>query len=269
LSKVLIVDDSVSVRKALERLLAPRNFDVNSASSAEHALELIATTVPDLIIADVVMPGMTGFELCQRLKAMPSYKQIPVILISGIVDAAVQSQAKESGAQSVVSKPFTPEDLFPQIDRALAQAVTSSAAASPATVEPAPLEAGMSKAPITKIQFDTYLNPLLEKAEIESAMIVTTSTEAEVLAQAGQSVANPELIAVYVRTFISISGGLGRNLELPELHGFALEFNGKSIFAQRINDTTALVLLIGGTNIPSTVRYLVQRQMPGLQQALA
>jgi CheY-like chemotaxis protein len=266
LSKVLIVDDSVSVRKALERLLAPRNFDVTSASSAEHALELIATTVPDLIIADVVMPGMTGFELCQRLKAMPSYKQIPVILISGIVDGAVQGQAKESGAESVVSKPFTPEDLFPQIDKALAKAATLNAAHAPIVNEPiVAFEPGM---PAPKIQFDTYLTPLLEKAEIESAMIVTTSTEAQVLAQAGQEIANGELIAVYIRTFISISGGLGRNLEFPELHGLALEFNGKSVFVQRINDTTALVLLIGGANIPSTVRYLVQRQMPGLQQAL-
>jgi CheY-like chemotaxis protein len=267
LSKVLIVDDSVSVRKALERLLAPRNFDVTSASSAEHALELIATTVPDLIIADVVMPGMTGFELCQRLKAMPSYKQIPVILISGIVDNAVQGQAKESGAESVVSKPFTPEDLFPQIDRALAKAATLNAVNAPIILEPiTALEPGT---PAPKIQFDAYLMPLLEKAEIESAMIVTTSTDAQVLAQAGQVITNGELIAIYVRTFVSISGGLGRNLEFPELHGLALEFHGKSVFVQRINDTTALVLLIGGANIPSTVRYLVQRQMPGLQQALA
>jgi CheY-like chemotaxis protein len=136
LSKVLIVDDSVSVRKALERLLAPRDFDVTSASSAEHALELIATTVPDLIIADVVMPGMTGFELCQRLKAMPSYKQIPVILISGIVDSAVQSQARDSGAESVVSKPFTPEDLFPQIDKAMAKALTLNASSTATVIEP-------------------------------------------------------------------------------------------------------------------------------------
>ena len=266
MSKVLIVDDSVSVRKALERLLAPRNFDVTSASSAEHALELIATTVPDLIIADVVMPGMTGFELCQRLKAMPSYKQIPVILISGIVDSAVQSQAKDSGAETVVSKPFTPEDLFPQIDKALAKVTALPTNFSPIVVEPTLLES--DRTVIHKIQFDTYLTPLLEKAEIESAMIVTTSTEAQVLAQSGQAILNAELIAVYVRTFVSISGGLGRNLEFPELHGFALEFNGKSVFVQRINDTTALVLLIGGANIPSTVRYLVQRQMPGLQQAL-
>jgi CheY-like chemotaxis protein len=266
LSKVLIVDDSVSVRKALERLLAPRDFDVTSASSAEHALELIATTVPDLIIADVVMPGMTGFELCQRLKAMPSYKQIPVILISGIVDSAVQSQAKDSGAESVVSKPFTPEDLFPQIDKALAKVATLNANNAPVVIEPIALEPG---APAPKIHFETYLMPLLEKAEIETALIVTTSTEAQLLAQAGQAVANGELVAIYIRTFISISGGLGRNLEFPELHGLALEFNGKSVFVQRINDTTALVLFIGGANIPSTVRYLVQRQMPGLQQALA
>jgi PleD family two-component response regulator len=119
--KILIVDDSVSVRKALERLLSPRQYSVLSASSAEHAMELIADEVPNLIIADVVMPNMNGFELTARLKSLDRFRNVPILLISGIVDAAVTAQAKEAGAEGVVSKPFTPEDLFPRIDAALAK----------------------------------------------------------------------------------------------------------------------------------------------------
>jgi CheY-like chemotaxis protein/predicted regulator of Ras-like GTPase activity (Roadblock/LC7/MglB family) len=120
MTRVLVVDDSVSVRKALERVLAPRQLEVMSASSAEQALEKVTLQRPDLVITDVVMPGMSGFEFCQMLKNTEPFTDIPVILISGIVDDHVLAQSRAVGAASVVTKPFTPEDLFPKIDSALA-----------------------------------------------------------------------------------------------------------------------------------------------------
>ena len=120
MTRVLVVDDSVSVRKALERVLAPRQLEVVSASSAEQALEKVTLQRPDLVITDVVMPGMSGFEFCQMLKNTEPFTDIPVILISGIVDDHVLAQSRAVGAASVVTKPFTPEDLFPKIDSALA-----------------------------------------------------------------------------------------------------------------------------------------------------
>jgi CheY-like chemotaxis protein len=120
MTRVLVVDDSVSVRKALERVLAPRQLEVMAASSAEQALEKVTLQRPDLVITDVVMPGMSGFEFCQMLKNTEPFTDIPVILISGIVDDHVLAQSRAVGAASVVTKPFTPEDLFPKIDSALA-----------------------------------------------------------------------------------------------------------------------------------------------------
>lgn len=79
--KVLVVDDSVSVRKALERILAPRSLVVSSANSAEQALEQITHDKPDLIIADVIMPGLSGFDLCELIRKNPVYGHVPVILI--------------------------------------------------------------------------------------------------------------------------------------------------------------------------------------------
>ena len=66
--QILIVDDSVSVRKALERILKTRKMEVEAAKSAEDALETLQTLSPDLIIADVIMPGLSGFELCKSIK---------------------------------------------------------------------------------------------------------------------------------------------------------------------------------------------------------
>jgi CheY-like chemotaxis protein/predicted regulator of Ras-like GTPase activity (Roadblock/LC7/MglB family) len=121
MTRVLVVDDSISVRKALERILAPQQLSVLAAESAEKALSLMPEANADLVIADVVMPGMTGFELCQTLKSDPNYQHIPVMLISGIVNASVENQARQSGAVGVVKKPFTPDDLFPKIKQAMAK----------------------------------------------------------------------------------------------------------------------------------------------------
>ena len=139
--RVLVVDDSISVRKALERVLAPRRMDVSAAASGEQALEQLRVQVPDLLIVDVVMPGMSGFELCSSIKADAGLRHVPVILISGIVDEGVMAQAKEVGAVSVVSKPFTPDELFPKIDAALhgLNATHAPSSSFEAVVQPAPV----------------------------------------------------------------------------------------------------------------------------------
>jgi CheY-like chemotaxis protein/predicted regulator of Ras-like GTPase activity (Roadblock/LC7/MglB family) len=136
MTRVLVVDDSVSVRKALERVLAPRQLEVMSASSAEQALEKVTLQRPDLVITDVVMPGMSGFEFCQMLKSTEPFTDIPVILISGIVDDHVLAQSRAVGAASVVTKPFTPEDLFPKIDSALASIKVKQLEPVPVKAEP-------------------------------------------------------------------------------------------------------------------------------------
>jgi CheY-like chemotaxis protein len=137
MTRVLVVDDSISVRKALERILAPQQLNVLAAESAEKALSMMSDANADLVIADVVMPGMTGFELCQTLKNDSNYQHIPVMLISGIVNASVENQARQAGAVAVVKKPFTPDDLFPKIKQAMAR--RGQPAHVPQVVQPMPV----------------------------------------------------------------------------------------------------------------------------------
>ena len=129
--KILVVDDSVSVRKALERILSTRKWGVIATGSAEEALEKLPGSNPALVIADVVMPGMDGFALCRELKANARYQHLPVLLISGIVNADVERQAEEVGAAGIAKKPFTPADLFPKIETALAAAGPAPETATP------------------------------------------------------------------------------------------------------------------------------------------
>jgi CheY-like chemotaxis protein/predicted regulator of Ras-like GTPase activity (Roadblock/LC7/MglB family) len=153
MTRVLVVDDSISVRKALERILAPQQLSVLAAESAEKALTLMPEANADLVIADVVMPGMTGFELCQTLKNDPNYQHIPVMLISGIVNASVENQARQAGAVAVVKKPFTPDDLFPKIKQAMAKRgqpvqVTSQVAPAPVVETPQVVPPAQPVAPV-------------------------------------------------------------------------------------------------------------------------
>ena len=265
-AKVLVVDDSTSVRKVLERLLAGKGMQVMSAESAEQGLELVNRNEPNLIIADVVMPGMSGFELCQLLKLNARTEGLPVILISGIINDGVMAQAKEAGAVAVVSKPFTPDDLFPKVERAPAsQTVLASPPAAPAAnpvLPPPPAPA----APAQTERLVAELRPFLDKPEVESVLVM--NGEGGLLASAGSPVEDSETFAVYLRTLLSISGVLGDKHALSPLQSLNLEYLGKSVLVNRISEGAALAMVVRGAGGSGVIRYLVLKQMPQLKAAL-
>ncbi|WP_261665388.1 response regulator [Deinococcus sp. Marseille-Q6407] len=132
MSHVFVIDDSISVRKALELALTKEGLQVRSAASAEQALDLLDNEPTDLIIADVIMPGMSGFELCQRLKADEAHRDIPLLIISGNVDSDIRQQAQDAGAAGVLKKPFRQEELLPAVQQALASLSAADTVVSPA-----------------------------------------------------------------------------------------------------------------------------------------
>ncbi|HEY7433961.1 MAG TPA: response regulator, partial [Methylomirabilota bacterium] len=91
--KVLVVDDSLSVRKVVQRALESKRIEVLSAASGNEALEQIAREAPDLIVCDVIMPDMDGYQICDYVKKHPTLGPTPVLLISGIVNGTVLERA--------------------------------------------------------------------------------------------------------------------------------------------------------------------------------
>ena len=87
--KVLVVDDSLSVRKVVQRALESRRIEVLSAASGSEALEQIGREAPDLIVCDVIMPDMDGYQICDFVKKHETLGHTPVLLISGIVNGTV------------------------------------------------------------------------------------------------------------------------------------------------------------------------------------
>lgn len=110
-SLILVVDDSPAGRETLQALLFSDAYELHFATDGLQALAMAAQLRPDLILLDVMMPGIDGFEVCRRLRADPELKDVPVIMVTALDDRASRLQGIESGADDFVSKPFDSGEL--------------------------------------------------------------------------------------------------------------------------------------------------------------
>ena len=112
IGKILIVDDESAARAALETLLRREGFEVRDASDGQTALALCSRFLPDLILLDILMPGMNGFEVCRRIKATPETRLTPVVLITGLSATEDRIEGINAGADDFLSKPIDFNELL-------------------------------------------------------------------------------------------------------------------------------------------------------------
>src|SRR5713101_6592485 len=112
---ILVADDSLSVRKVAERQLIEAGLEVALVANGEEALTWMSNQRPDLVIADVIMPDKSGFEVCAFIRAHASLSDTPVLLVSGFVDDEVTRQAVACQADGVIKKPFQGASLREQV----------------------------------------------------------------------------------------------------------------------------------------------------------
>ena len=110
--KILIVDDESPARMALETLLRREGYDVRDAANGAIALVACTDFKPDLILLDILMPGMDGFEVCRRIKATPETRLTPVVLITGLSDTEDRIRGINAGADDFLSKPIDINELL-------------------------------------------------------------------------------------------------------------------------------------------------------------
>lgn len=114
--KVLIVDDEPTTVQLLEYVLEKNNYDSISAFSGLKAIEKVKEEKPDLILLDVMMPGMDGIEVCQTLKEDASTKDIPIIFLTALGQESDVVRGLKIGASGYITKPFNPSDLMAQVN---------------------------------------------------------------------------------------------------------------------------------------------------------
>ncbi|MBI5838226.1 MAG: response regulator [Candidatus Eisenbacteria bacterium] len=119
--KILVVDDEVYIVHILDFSLGMEGYEVVTALNGEEALAKAAEHKPDLVVLDIMMPRMDGYETCKRLKSDDSTRNIPVILLSAKGRNVDQKMGFEVGADDYITKPFSPRKLVERINAILHQ----------------------------------------------------------------------------------------------------------------------------------------------------
>ncbi len=118
---ILVVDDEPEIHTVLGKLLTKEGYEVESAYSADEAFQSVTHNKPDLIILDIMMPKVSGIEVCNRLKSDPSTKDILILIVSARDAQADRIEGLKHGADDYVSKPFHLRSLVRKIEHMLSK----------------------------------------------------------------------------------------------------------------------------------------------------
>lgn len=120
--KLLLADDSVTIQKVIEITFANQDFDLILAGNGDEALEKARKELPDIILADIIMPGKNGYELCRVVKQTPELAHIPILLLVGSFEPFDEEKARGIGADGWISKPFETQVLIGKVQALLENA---------------------------------------------------------------------------------------------------------------------------------------------------
>ncbi|HET9952423.1 MAG TPA: response regulator [Candidatus Eisenbacteria bacterium] len=122
--RILVVDDEIYIVHILDFSLGMEGYEVLTALDGEQALERLKSDKPDLIVLDIMMPKVDGYEVCRTIKTNPETQHIPVILLSAKGRNVDQKMGFDVGADDYITKPFSPRKLVERINSLLGQSVS-------------------------------------------------------------------------------------------------------------------------------------------------
>lgn len=121
LKRLLVVDDEPNLLRAVEAVLRGENFEITTARSGREALVAVAQSLPDLIVSDVRMPGMDGFQLARKLRASTHSALVPIVFLTAKDETEDRIEGFQSGVNVYLTKPFEPDELVAVIKSVLAR----------------------------------------------------------------------------------------------------------------------------------------------------
>jgi twitching motility two-component system response regulator PilH len=115
--KVLVVDDSETERTHIVTTLKRDGYTVSAANSADEATAKLRQELPDVMLLDVIMPGVNGFQFCRSLRRDPRYAKLPIVMVTSKNQETDREWGLKQGASEYLTKPFTPEQLAAAVRR--------------------------------------------------------------------------------------------------------------------------------------------------------
>lgn len=283
--KVLVVDDSLSVRKVVQRALESRRIEVLSAASGTEALEQIGREAPDLIVCDVIMPDMDGYQICDFVKKHPTLGHTPVLLISGIVNGTVLERAAKVRSDDVMRKPFAAEELLQRIESFLnAQSRTPSA--SPLPAAPASVTAPVERpaAPVERpapvvdrpavvlenaapsVDLKALLDGVAQLPGVSLTALI--DREGALMEAAGGLLPEATLAGALAACLVDSTVGVGQALAQGRLQSVILEYDAGVVLLNGVGEGAMLAVVLGDPAVLGKVRYHVKKALPDLVRAV-
>src|SRR6266852_5104199 len=145
---LLLADDSVTIQRVIELTFADEDVTVVAVSDGDQAIERLEASPPDIVLADIGMPGKNGYEVAQFIRQSPRLSHIPVVLLTGAFEPVDQARANEAGCDGVLAKPFEPQLVISRVKELLARGRRDSGApgSGPASADAPHTETGSSDA---------------------------------------------------------------------------------------------------------------------------
>lgn len=180
--RILVVDDYPALVTIIRHKLLQHGYEVITAQNGLDALELVEKEVPDLVISDVEMPLMDGYELCRKIKESPKFHSIPVILVTSRIEAASLMKGIEAGAENYLTKPYDDDTLFSKVSELLNNPIGVSDVKETVsvTIEGQKFNVKADYSHLVNLLISTYKNTLGQNARLEKM-------------QSGLNAANKEL----------------------------------------------------------------------------
>ena len=152
---LLLADDSVVIQKLVALSFANEEVDLITVYNGDEALQKVRESVPDLVLADVVMPGKNGYEVCEAIKGDPQLRHIPVLLLTGTFEAFDEERARQVGSDGRITKPFEAQALVARVNELLTSTARTAetAMAAPTGVPAAPSGGGLPRTPGDSLDF--------------------------------------------------------------------------------------------------------------------
>src|SRR5436309_2996623 len=252
--RVLVVDDSLSVRKMVERALETKGLEVIAASSGAEAIERLDSSLPDLIVCDVVMPDVDGYGICESVRAHPVLCHTPVLLISGIVNGAVLDRAARVRSSAVLRKPFTADDLTRKVDELLS-------ARSVAPAAPDPFEPQVAD-PEALPDLKSTLDQLVAMPGVSLAALV--DRDGFLIEASGELGVGAEVAGALAACLAESSEGIGREMGQGLLSSMILDYEAGMLLLHGAGPSAILAVVLKDPTALGKVRYYVKKSLPEL-----